>query len=153
MSEYSVRLFANEAAIARLGEGLLACSLAREDWTHEAHLGATCWLAVMHPDIDLERELGDIIRAFNLSVGGINDDAQGYHETITQVFLRGVRLHLAETGPAQSDKAGPLVDRVNALLVGERGHRDWPLRFYSRERLFSVAARRSFLASDLEPIR
>lgn len=153
MSEYPVRRFANEAAIARLGEGLLACRLAREDWTHEAHLGATCWLATMRPDIDLKHALPDIIRAFNVSVGGINDDGQGYHETITQVFLRGVRLHLAETGPAQSDRAGPLVDRVNALLVGERGRRDWPLRFYSKARLFSVAARRSFLAPDLEPIR
>ena len=29
------------------------------------------------------------------------------------------------------------------------GRRDWPLRFYSRERLFSVEARRTFVAPDL----
>jgi hypothetical protein len=29
------------------------------------------------------------------------------------------------------------------------GRRDWPLRFYSRERLFSVEARRSHVAPDL----
>jgi hypothetical protein len=29
------------------------------------------------------------------------------------------------------------------------GGRDWPLRFYSRERLFSVEARRNFVAPDI----
>ena len=29
------------------------------------------------------------------------------------------------------------------------GRRDWPLRFYSRERLFSVEARRTFVPPDL----
>jgi hypothetical protein len=29
------------------------------------------------------------------------------------------------------------------------GRRDWPLRFYSRERLMSVEARRTFVPPDL----
>jgi len=29
------------------------------------------------------------------------------------------------------------------------GKRDWPLRFWSRERLFSVEARKSFMPPDL----
>ena len=29
------------------------------------------------------------------------------------------------------------------------GRRDWPLRFYSAERLFSVEARRKFVPPDL----
>ena len=32
--------------------------------------------------------------------------------------------------------------------IGE-GRRDWPLRFYSAERLFSVEARRNFVAPDV----
>jgi hypothetical protein len=29
------------------------------------------------------------------------------------------------------------------------GRRDWPMRFYSRDRLLSVEARRKFVAPDL----
>ena len=32
------------------------------------------------------------------------------------------------------------------------GRRDWPLRFYSAERLFSVEARRQFVPPDLAPL-
>jgi len=32
------------------------------------------------------------------------------------------------------------------------GKRGWPLRFYSRELLFSVAARRNFVPPDLAPL-
>jgi hypothetical protein len=38
---------------------------------------------------------------------------------------------------------------VNELLLSPMGRRDWPLRFYSRERLFSVEARRNFVPPDV----
>ena len=44
MTDYEPSLFSSDAEIARLGEGLLDCSLERADWTHEAHLGATAYL-------------------------------------------------------------------------------------------------------------
>ena len=144
MTEYRPRLFASDAAIARIGEGLLARTLPRADWTHEAHLAATTYLLTKRPDIDVDAELPGIIRAYNESVGGVNDDTQGYHETITRLFLHGVRLFLSE-----ADLGEPLHEPVNELLLSPMGRRDWPLRFYSAERLFSVEARRRFVAPDL----
>lgn len=144
MTDHSPRLFDSDADIVRLGEGLLACALPRADWTHEAHLAATTYLLVRRPDLDLDAELPGIIRRFNASLGGINDDTQGYHDTITRTFLLGVRRFLAT---AEGPRA--LVEVVNALLLSPAGGRDWPLRFYSRERLFSVEARRGFIAPDL----
>ena len=144
MTDFSPRFFTTDAEIIRLGEGLLACTLAREDWTHEAHLAATTYLVLRRPDIDLEEELPDIIRRFNESVGGVNSDTEGYHETITRSFLRGVRLFLDE-----ADTRAALHELVNALLLSPMGRRDWPLRFYSRERLFSVEARTSHVKPDL----
>ena len=41
MAEHEPRLFADCAAVRRVGEGLLARSLPRAEWTHEAHL-ASC---------------------------------------------------------------------------------------------------------------
>lgn len=144
MTEHRPRLFECDAEIARLGEGLIACSVPKAEWTHEAHLASCLWLVRERPDLAAERDLPVFIARYNVSVGGVNNDSQGYHETITQVFIQAVRDHLLER-PAEE----PLVASVNALLFSPRGRRDWPLRFYSRERLFSVAARRGFIAPDL----
>jgi hypothetical protein len=145
MTEYRPRLFASDAEILRLGEGLLARTLPRADWTHEAHLAATTYLLLRRADIDLDAELPGIIRGYNESVGGVNSDTEGYHETITRVFLHGVRLFLSK-----ADAREPVHRLVNELLLSPMGRRDWPLRFYSRERLFSVEARGRFVAPDLE---
>ena len=143
MPEFEVRLFDNSASIVHIGEGLLARSLPREEWTHEAHLAACTWIVRDRPDIVPERDLAAIISGYNEAVGGVNDDSQGYHETITQVYIVGVMAHLAEVGTAM-----PLWQAVNGLLLGPRGRRDLPLRFYTKELLFSVPARRGFVEPD-----
>ena len=144
MTEFPIRHFASDEAIARVGEGLLARELPREEWTHEAHLAATTYLIMKHPEIDLDAELPGLIRRYNESVGGVNDDTQGYHDTITRAFLHGVRLFLGE-----ADLNRPTHELVNELLMSPMGRRDWPLRFWSRERLFSVEARRAWVEPDL----
>ena len=145
-TEYSPRLFERDSDIRTIGEELLACTLPRAAWTHEAHLGACLWLLSERPDIDVDAEIAGIISRYNESVGGVNDDHGGYHHSITRAYVAGVRLFLSET-----DKAG-LAARVNAMLLSDVGRRDWPLRFYSRERLFSVEARRGFVEPDLVPL-
>ena len=147
MNEYSPRLFSADAEIERLGEGLLACALDRAEWTHEAHLAATTYFLLRRPDVSLDAELPNIIRRFNESVGGVNSDTEGYHETITRSFLHGVRLFLEET-----DESENLHEIVNGLLLSPMGRRDWPLRFYSRERLFSVEARLRHVDPDMKPM-
>ena len=123
-TDFTPRLFERDADIRTIGAGLLACTLPREAWTHEAHLAACLWLLSERPDIDVDAEIALIIRRFNESVGGVNDDTQGYHDSITRAYVAGVRLFLAET--AETD----LTSRVNALLRSPVGARDWPLRFY-----------------------
>ncbi len=147
MTEYMPRLFSSDAEIEHIGEGLLARTLPREEWTHEAHLAATTWMLVERPDIDIDSELPGVIRRYNESVGGVNSDTEGYHETITKVFLRGVRLFLAE-----ADLSEPLFELVNELLLSPMGRRDWPLRFYSPQRLFSVESRTRLVKPDLASI-
>lgn len=143
MTDYEIRTFSDEAAIRHVGEGLLARTLPRAEWTHEAHLAACLWLVREREDIVLEQQLPDIIRSYNVSVGGVNDDAQGYHETLTQFYIATVKAHHGEASELE------LLASVNALLRSDRGRRDWPLRFYSKGRLFSVEARRQWVAPDL----
>jgi len=141
------RLFASDAAVRSVGESMLACTLPKSEWTHEAHLATTLWLIVERPDIAPERDLPTLIRRYNESVGGVNSDTEGYHETITQCFLRGVRAYLERVA-----RELPLAEKANGLLQAEEGRRDWPLRFYSRERLFSVAARRGWVEPDVAEV-
>jgi len=144
MTEFRPRFFNSDAEVEHIGEGLVSRTLPRVEWTHEAHLAATTYLLLRRPDIDLDSALPGLIRRYNESVGGVNSDTEGYHETITRVFLHGVRLFLSE-----ADRFDPLHELVNDLLSSPMGRRDWPMRFYSPERLFSVEARRTFVAPDL----
>jgi hypothetical protein len=142
-TDHEPRLWPHDDAIRRVGEGFLARTLPKPEWTHEAHIATTSWLLLERPDILPERDLPDLIRRYNESVGGVNDDKEGYHETITQVFIRTLRASLA------GGEGRALHERVNAILLAPEGRRDWPLRFYSRELLFSKAARLGWVEPDL----
>ena len=144
MPDDTPRLFVSDAEIRRIGEGLLSCQLPRSDWTHEAHLAACCWLIRERSNIALEAEMPRFIRRFNEAVGVINDDTQGYHETITQNYIRAMRQYL-ETCAADLH----LYHAVNEVLQSPVGKRDWLLQFYSKERLFSAEARCIFMPPDL----
>jgi hypothetical protein len=144
MTEFPARHFLSDDAVAHVGEGLLARTLPREEWTHEAHLAATTYLVLKHPEIDLDAELRGIISRYNESVGTPNSDSEGYHDTITRGYLRGIRLFFEE-----ADVRRPVHDLVNELLMTPMGRRDWPLRFWSKDRLMSVLARRAWVEPDL----
>ncbi len=144
MAAHSIRLFADDAAVRHVGEGLLTRTLPKPEWTHEAHLAACLWLLRERPDFLPERDMPGTIRSYNEAVGGENTDSAGYHETLTQLYIRGVRA-FAETLPEGTG----LVAAVNALLASAIGDRQWPLCFYSKERLFSVEARRGWAEPDL----
>ena len=144
MTDQKPRLFSADSEIVSIGEGLLSRALPRDLWTHEAHLAACVWIVRDRPDIRPEQDMRAIISSYNEAVGGVNDDSQGYHETITQIYIAAVRAHLSEMPLNMA-----LCQAVNTLLNSPRGRRDWPLRTYSRAHLFSVAARRAFVLPDL----
>ena len=144
MTDQEIRLVADDDAVRHVGEGLLARTLPKVEWTHEAHLAACLWLLTERPDIDAERDLPAIISAYNEAVGSVNDATQGYHHTITLTYVAAVRDLLARVAPTL-----PLAEKVNILLAAPQGRRDWPLTLYSRDRLFSVDARLSYLPPDL----
>jgi hypothetical protein len=143
IAEHKPRLWPHDDAIRHVGEGMLARALPKALWTHEAHIAATCWLILERPDVLPERDLPALIRRYNESVGGVNDATQGYHETITQFFIRTLRGALA------GGEGRGLAERVNTILLAPEGRRDWPLRFYSRELLFSPEARLGWVEPDL----
>ena len=112
--------------------------LARDRWTHEAHL-AVAWALNRHrhgPAITLG-ELRGLITAYN-AVSGLPASRVICHETITVYYLGAVVALDAPT--------------VDALYRHPWCERDAPLRHWRTETLASHAARRSCVDPDLEPL-
>lgn len=138
--------FASDDEIASICRRLIDRTLPKPDWTHAAHFAAALELLAHHPEMDVPREMPPIIRAYNAATGVPNTDTGGYHETITQASIRAARAFLA-TNPAQ-----PLVATCNALMASPLGKPDWLLTYWSRPRLFSVAARRGWCDPDIRSL-
>jgi hypothetical protein len=129
-----------------IAEALIARTLPKAEWTHEAHLRAGLWHVLQHgapAALDLLRAR---ISSYNESVGTQNTDTSGYHETITRFYVTVIDRFLAA-----NDRAMPL-DDLAARLLAEYGDRRLPMRYYSEGRLFSVVARRSWVEPDLRSI-
>lgn len=83
------------------------------------------------------------IRAHNESVGTPNSDDNGYHETITRLYMTAIADHIAR------HRQLPFAESLSALLASPIAGKDWPFRYYSRERLLSIAARRGWVEPDM----
>jgi hypothetical protein len=130
----------------RIAAAFIARTLPKREWTHEAHLKVGLWHALRHPlaadedpALDLLRQR---IRAYNESTGVPNTETGGYHETITRFYLMLIRRFIASADPSRP------IDDLAAELIRRHGDRELPLRHYSRERLFSTAARAGWLPQD-----
>jgi hypothetical protein len=137
--------FSSDADVERIGRGLIDHSLPKAQWTHAAHFAAAFWI-LRQPHRVAERDMPALIRAYNESIGVANTDCGGYHETITLASLRQARRWLATHAHL------PLHRALNELLASQLGRSDWLLTHYSKERLFSVAARRGWVEPDLRPL-
>ncbi|HVW72876.1 MAG TPA: hypothetical protein VHC39_04500 [Rhizomicrobium sp.] len=140
-------IYASEAEIIHVGEGFCDRTLPRGEWTHAAHFAAALWLMRYRPDIDAAEQMPRMIRAYNESVGGVNDNSRGYHETITLASLRALRGVL-DANPAEV----PVYQIVNALMASALGNPNWLLEYWSRDVLMSVEARRQWREPDLKPL-
>jgi hypothetical protein len=139
--------FSSDAEVLRIGEGLIERTLPKPEWTHAAHFAAAVYLVAGRPDIAAEQAMPDMIRNYNLATGVENTDTAGYHETITQASLHVVRHVLADLPTTDG-----LHKRTNAVLDAGYAQKDWLLRHWRRETLFSVTARKSWVAPDLAPL-
>lgn len=140
-------IFRDEAAVAHVANGLLDRSLPKAEWTHAAHFAAATWLLRYRPEQATPEAMATVIRSYNDMTETPNTDVGGYHATITMASLRAVAAHLR--GFARD---APVDSIVNALLASPFGQSDWLLRFWTRECLFSVAARRGWVEPDIAPL-
>lgn len=114
-------------------------TLPAAQWTHAAHL-RVAWLHLARHELDAAHLLMRVgIIRLNAAHGLVETTTRGYHDTLTRVWL--VLVAAARRRCLGADSTTILADPGLA--------RDAPLRFYSRDRLFSLAARAAFVPPDL----
>ena len=124
-----------------------SCALAREEWTHAAHLTVALWYLLYHTWPDAVSLTRDGIKRFNHAHGILTTPTGGYHETLTLFWLKLVRRYLHDA--SHSDTS--LVALANNLIL-HYAHKDLPLRYYTRTRLFSPEARAGWIEPDLKSL-
>ena len=141
-------------SIAYSLEGLeaLVCSFQDKtlpivEWTHRAHLATTAWYLYRYSVDETICWLRSGIISYNLACGGKNTPEGGYHETLTLFWIGAVRHFLDRAGTQR-----PLPELVGELLHSELKHSGFPMRYYSRERLFSLPARARWIGPDLREL-
>jgi hypothetical protein len=122
-------------------------TLPKVEWTHEAHLMVGLYAAIEHKENALDFMRVNI-RRYNEAVGTVNSDTSGYHETLTVFWVWMLQNLVAEKQLTTYDEVA-----VDELIFEELfSKRNIWLRFYTQERVMSVAARRSFLEPDILPM-
>ncbi len=122
-----------------------AANIARKDWHHAEHLVvALYYVNTFRPDTALVKMRDGIFRLLRSFAVDLSKEMP-YHETLTVFWICIVEVFNNSTnGLTLWEKANGLVGKYD---------RDHPLKFYSRELLFSDAARQTFVPGDLDPDR
>lgn len=120
--------------------------LPKEEWTHEAHLAVGVWYIMKNDFLKALDLVRNLIIKHNESVGTPNSETEGYHETITQFWLKNV-VHFLKEHNFKTP-----VEACNALINSPDGHNHHILYFYSRDVLFSTKARHEYVEPDIKPI-
>lgn len=133
--------YKDEDEIAEVVRTFEDATISRDKWKHAEHLTVALHYLTLH-DIDeatakMREGIFKLLRAFEVDL----NKEMPYHETLTVFWMRTV----AEFNASRSGES--LLDRANDLV--ERYDKDYPMRFYSREFLFSDEARARFVEGDL----
>jgi hypothetical protein len=122
-----------------------ACTWPEADWHHREHIRlAYLYLRQMPFEAALARMRGSL-QAYNTTHDVPDALTRGYHETMTVAWMQLVHVALQQYGPAET--ADAFLEAHSELLCKRA-----LLFFYTRERIVSWEAKRSFLAPDLAPL-
>ncbi|HEY8561344.1 MAG TPA: hypothetical protein VIL74_13285 [Pyrinomonadaceae bacterium] len=136
-------IFKTDEEVILLARAFEERTLPKSDWTHAAHLVVGLYYCYHNPFGVAKNLMSDGICWLNDAHGTPNTETSGYHETITVFWLRAIDEYLETAG-----RDAGLAALANGLLAA-LGDPALPLKFYSRERLFSTEARLNYAESDL----
>ncbi len=120
-----------------IATAMTACRLPKSEWTHEAHIQAGLSLILRSGASAALTTLREAIPRYNLSTNTPNTDSGGYHDTLTVYYVWAIDEVLREGVSPEDVVDHPLLSRTA------------PLDFWSRDELFSVEARRHWIAPTI----
>ena len=136
--------YKHEGEVLALVRSFEDATVSRDDWKHAEHLVVALYYLSHH---DMETATTKMREGIlNLLKNGFNVDLtkeMPYHETITVFWMHTLNKYNLSTNGTS------LLDKANEVAV--KYDKDYPLRFYTRERLFSDEARASFIDGDIQP--
>jgi hypothetical protein len=121
-----------------------ASAFPMEKWHHREHIRIAYLYLRRYPFDEAVTRLRSGIQALNAAHKAPDAIDRGYHETMTQAWMRLVHCTLNEFGPKETGDA--FLDEHTQLL-SKRALRF----FYSRDRIMSLEAKRGFVEPDLAP--
>ena len=129
---------------AELLEAFETCTIAKPDWTHQAHV-RVAWLHLRRDPFALALvKLGAGIRRLN-AVHGVNDGLEtGYHETLTCAFLCAIWATMQSFPSASSEEFWSANPHLWARTL--------PRLYYSRGRILTLDAKARFVPPDIAPL-
>ena len=136
-----MKKFNSETEITEIVRDFENGTISRENWRHAEHLTVALYYLSHHEYAAAYAKMRGGI--FNLlkSFGVDLSKEMPYHETLTVFWLKTVE-------DFRASKNGYSVVEICSELL-ENFDKDYPLKFYSREILFSDEARAKFVAGDL----
>ncbi|MBA4850331.1 hypothetical protein [Emticicia sp. BO119] len=128
--------------------GFRTKALPSKEWTHEAHLITGLWHVA---ELGYENALAEMrlnIPVYNESVGGMNTDSSGYHDTITFFWI-----WLLNEFWNRNEVKGQSFERVcNKFLQSKYADRGNAFIFYTKDLLFTKEARLGVVEPDIQPL-
>ena len=131
----------------KLVEAFENCTLDKSDWSHEAHLLAGMKMCILYGE-NASTEMKKRIIRFNESVGTINSQSSGYHETITYYWIAILKAFCGENNIRTFDQYA-----IDTLLLAENlAQRNSFLEYYSTDLIMSSEARLRLVPPDLKEL-
>jgi hypothetical protein len=121
-----------------------ARTLPKHEWTHRAHLAVGTWHVHEHGPRRALELLRHGITRLNEAHGTVNGDDSGYHETVTRAYV-----HLLSAFIRTHDGLD-VADCAQALLASPLAEKAALLRYYTKQTLTSVSARKAWVEPDVE---
>ena len=134
--------YKHESEVLELVRLFEDATIPHDDWKHAEHLVVALYYLTTHDlDTAYQKMKSGIM---NLLVRGFGVDLtkeMPYHETITLFWMRTV----ADYNAARNGTS--LLEKANEIAY--KWDKDYPLKFYTRELLFSDRARAEFVDADI----
>ena len=138
-----MKKYTSEPEILALAREFENGTIARDKWNHAEHLTVGFYFirnSSSLPEATNRMRCGilNLLRSFGVNLL----KEMPYHETLTCFWMQTINIFARSTGNTS------IVEVCNNLV--ERFDKDLPLKFYSRELLFSEKARAEFVEPDLQ---